>query len=375
VSASSEAVPPQKGWEMTSKHLETPLFRIRTDAKGFISSLYDKKLKKELIEKGKRGNMFQTFKDTPEQWDAWDIDPNFERQHLDLFNLKKHIIVESGPLRAVVRNTYISSNGSELTQDMILYHKRPQVVFETKVRWKEKQTLLKVAFPINVKAGQVVSETQFGAVSRSSKHKTDFERARFELPVQQWADISDVKFGVSLLNDCKYGFDARENALRLTLLRSPFYPHPIEPWRFNDVKHTDLGDHAFSYALSPHSGSWKQGEATRRAREFNNPIIVLEDVVAPSIHSLLSCNKRNIFIDSVKKAEDTDEIVVRIHEGNGESVDATVAVGFKSRNVVESDLMEQNVKPLKLAKEKLQLKFKPFEIKTIKFELKAGKKR
>ena len=362
-------------WEISWKHIETPLFRIRVDAKGFFSSLYDKTLRKELLEKGKRGNLFQAFKDTPEQWDAWDIDPNFERQHLELFNLKKHQIVETGPLRALVRNTYTSQNGSELTQDVILFHKRPQVVFDTKVRWKEKQTLLKVAFPFNVKGGQVTCETQFGALSRSSKHKTDFEKARYELPLQQWADLSDVKFGVSLLNDCKYGCDAKENVLRLTLLRSPFYPHPIEPWRFNDVKHTDQGDHVFSYALSPHSGSWKHGESTRRAREFNNPVTVIENAISAGFQSLVSCTKRGIFIDSVKKAEDTDDVLFRLHEGHGETVDATLVLGFKTKNAMECDLMEQDIKPLKLAKNKLQLKFRPFELKTVKFELKAGKKR
>jgi alpha-mannosidase len=362
-------------WEISSKHIETPLFRIRVDAKGFFSSVYDKTMKKELIEKGKRGNLFQTFKDTPEQWDAWDIDPNFERQHLELLNLKKHQIIETGPLRATIRNTYVSHNGSELTQDVILYHKRPQIVFETKVRWKEKQTLLKVAFPFNVKTGQVTCETQFGAISRSSKHKTEFEKARYELPVQQWADLSDIKFGVSLLNDCKYGCDAKENVLRLTLLRSPFYPHPVEPWRFNDVKHTDQADHSFSYALSPHTGTWKQGELTRRAREFNNPILVLENVAGAGIRPIVTCNKRNIFIDSVKKAEDTDEIVLRLHEGHGDAVDATLVLGFKTKSATECDLMEQILKPLKLSKDKLQLKFRPFEIKTITFEAKAGKKR
>ena len=362
-------------WEVSSKHAESPLFRIRFDGKGFLSSCYDKRLKKELIEKGKRGNFLEAFKDTPDQWDAWDINPNFERQHLDLFTRKKHIVVETGPLRAIVRNTYVSHNGSELIQDITLYHKRPLVVFDTKVRWKEKQTLLKVAFPFNVKANQATYETQLGALSRSTKHKSDIEKARFELPLQQWADVSDVKFGVGVLNDCKYGCDARDNTFRLTLLRSPFYPHPTEPWRFNDVKHTDQGDHVFSYALSPHTGNWKSGETTRRAREFNNPIILLENADREHLQTFLLCNKRNIFIDSVKKAEETDAIVVRLHEAHGDSADASLATGFKAVRAVECDLMEQEIKPLKLARTKLQLKFKPFEIKTIKFELRSGKRR
>jgi len=366
-----ESVP----WEMYTKHIETPLFRARFDARGYLSSLYDKSLKKELVEKGKRGNLFQAFKDTPSQWDAWDIDPNFERQHIELLALRKHQIVETGPLRGTIRNTYVSHNGSELTQDISLYHKRELVVFNTSIHWKEKQTLLKVAFPLKVKTNTVTCETQFGAISRSTKQKSDFDKARFEVPLQQWADLSDQKFGVSLLNDCKYGCDAKDSTLRLTLLRSPFYPHPTEPWRFNDVKHTDQGDHSFSYALSPHRGDWRQGDSTRRAREFNNPIIVLDHVEGEQCSPLLTCNKRNVFIDSVKKAEDTDDLVVRLHEGHGDSVDATLSTGFKVKQAMECDLLEQTLKPVKLAKGRLPLKFKPFEIKTLKLELKSGRKR
>ncbi|HEY6951160.1 MAG TPA: glycoside hydrolase family 38 C-terminal domain-containing protein, partial [Bacteroidota bacterium] len=266
-----------------------------------------------------------------------------------------------------------SHNGSELSQDILFYHKRPQVVFETKARWKEKQILLKVAFPFNVKANQAVFETQFGAITRSTKRKSDLDRARFEVPLQQWADVADVKFGVSLLNDCKYGCDTKDNTIRLTLLRSPFYPHPIEPWRFNDVKHTDQGEHVFSYALAPHTGNWKHGDSTRRAREFNNPLLVLQNVVGKRMKPLVHCNKRNIVIDCVKKAEDTNEVVVRLHEGYGDSTDAFLMPGFKTRNISECDLMEQSVKPLKLLKEKIQLKFKPFEIKTVKFDYRPGK--
>ena len=362
-------------WNVTAKYAETPILRIKFDGKGHIRSYYDKTLRKELIEKGKRGNLFQAFKDTPKEWDAWDIDPGFERQHLDLFSLKKQQVVEAGPLRATVRNTYVTHNGSELVQNIILYHKRSQITFDTRVRWKEKQTLLKVAFPFNVKANQATYETQFGALTRSTKHKTDFDKARFEIPVQQWADISDVKFGVSLLNDCKYGCDAKDNTLRLTLLRSPFYPHPIDPWRLNDIKHTDQGDHAFSYAVTPHHGNWKQGESIRRAREFNNPLLVLENAETRMSAPFLQSTKRNIFIDSVKKAEDSDDIIVRLHEGHGDAVDATLIPGFKTRFAVECDLMERELKEMKISKSKLQLRFKPFEIKTIKLGLKPRKKK
>jgi alpha-mannosidase len=362
-------------WELSAKHAETPMFRIKFDAKGSLRSVYNKTLKKEMIEKGKRGNLLQAFKDIPKEWNAWDIDPDFERQHVDLFSLKKQQFLERGPLRGVIRNTYVSHNGSELTQDVIFHHRRNQIVFDTKVRWKEKQTLLKVAFPLNLKANQATYEIQFGAMNRSTKHKSDIDKARFEIPVQQWCDMSDVRYGVTLLNDSKYGCDARDTTMRLTLLRSPFYPHPIEPWRLNDTKHTDQGEHTFSYAFAPHAGNWKHGEATRRAREFNNPVLVFSDVVGTTLKPLVTLSKRNVFIDSVKRAEDSEDLIVRLHEGHGEATDTSLIPGFRMKNAYECDLMEQSVKPLKSTRDKLQLKFKPFEIKTLRFEIKAGKKR
>ncbi len=141
------------------------------------------------------------------------------------------------------------------------------------------------------------------------------------------------------------------------------------------MKHTDLGDHHFSYALSPHTGSWKQGESTRRAREFNNPLLVQSQSEAPAVKPLLAIGKSNIFIDSVKKAEDSADIIVRVHEGHGDSTDVNIQLGFKPKNASECDLLEQVVKPLKISKDRVQLRFKPFEIKTVRFELKAAKGR
>ena len=375
VKPEEQAVPVSKPWEVSAKSIESPLFKLRFDGKGFLSSVYDKKMRKELIERGKRGNAFQGFKDTPKQWDAWDIDADFERQRVDLFGLKKHQVIEVGPLRSITRTVYGTANGSELTQDLVLYHKRSQLVFNTWLKWKEKQTLLKVAFAVNVKAGFATYETQFGAIERSSKHKTDIEKAQFEVPAQQWADISDAKFGASLLNDSKYGYDAKDTTLRLTLVRSPFYPHPIEPWRLNDVKHTDQGEHEFSYALAPHAGNWKQGESTKQAKEFNNPLLVLPNAIGNQAKPFLVLNKKNIFVSSVKKAEDSDDIVIRLYEGHGEGVDTVMTVGFKPKAATECDLMERDLKPLKLGKDKLQMKFKPYEIKTVKFVLKGGGKK
>jgi alpha-mannosidase len=239
------------------------------------------------------------------------------------------------------------------------------VDFDSTISWRERQTLLKVAFPFRIKSHQPTYEIQFGAMQRTSKPTESRQKAKFEVPAQQWVDLSESKFGVSLLNNCKYGFDASNNTLRMTLLRSPHYPHALEPWRLNDDRCTDQGEHTLTYSLYPHHDDWREAETTRRARELNQPLMVMEGTAA-QIPSLVSVSSPGILIDSIKKAEDSDEIIIRMHEAHGQSVKTTLTFGLRADAAVECDLMEQDQAPLKISKAKLSLKFAAFEIKTIR---------
>ena len=358
------------GWKMTNRLVETPRYRVRFDSRGGISSLHDKALRRELVAKGARLNQFQAYKDTPKQWEAWDVEADYVNRPVDLFKFEHLRILEEGPLRATIRVEQKSDSGTRLTQDIHFYHKTSRIDFQTTVIWKERQTLLKVAFPLNVKTHTASYEIQFGALRRTTKPSDSIQKAKFEVPAQQWADLSEQKFGVSLLNDCKYGYDTSDTTLRLTLLRSPHYPHAVEPWRLNDDRLTDQGEHIFTYALYPHSKDWREGETTQRARELNQPLLVLPGV-ASAVPSLLTISSPGIMIDSIKKAEDSDDVIIRLHEAIGQSVKTTMTFGIRADAAVECDLMEQEVMPLKLAKTKLALKFSPFEIKTLKVKFRA----
>ncbi len=357
-----------KPWKVTPKAVETSLFRVRLDSKGQFTSLFDKTLKRELLAKNKRGNEFQTFKDQPKQWDAWDLDPEYTAKATEVLKCQSIKVIEEGPLRAILRVSHKSDRGSKVAQDIIFYHKLPRIDFRTSAFWKERQTMWKVAFPVGLRTQQATYEIQFGAVQRPTKASDPIHKAKFEVPAQQWADLSESKFGVSLLNDCKYGYDAKDNTLRLTLLRSPFYPHQVEPWRFNDDKITDQGEHQFTYALWPHRGDWKSGETVREARLLNNPILVVPGSMV-QWPSLLTLSHGNIILDSIKKAEESDEIVIRAHEAHGQSTKATMEFGVRIDQALECDLLENEVGKLKLKKTKLPLKFSPFEIKTLRVRL------
>jgi alpha-mannosidase len=357
---------------MTNHVVESPLYRIRFDSKGQLSSLHDKALRRELIAKGGRANQFQAFKDQPKQWDAWDIDPDYPHKHLDLLRFERLRVIEQGPLRAQVRFEFRTEDGSKIAQDLFLYHKSRRIDFKTVVTWKEKQTLLKVAFPLNVKTHTATYEIQFGALQRTTKPAESREKAKYEVPAQQWADLSEQKFGVSLLNDSKYGHDASDTTLRLTLLRSPHYPHPIDPLRLTDERVTDQGEHQFTYSLFPHAGDWRNGGSVQRARELNQPVVVLPGTAA-SIPSLFTISNPSVIVDSVKKAEDSDETIIRLHEAFGQSLKTTLTFGVRADSASECDLLEQDIAPLKVVKSKIPLKFSPFEIKTLKVKFKTKK--
>jgi alpha-mannosidase len=374
VRVDQKPINPSLPWKTSSQGIETPYYRARLDRKGEFSSIYAKFLHRELFQKGKRGNYFATFRDIPKQWEAWNIDAEYEKHKIEVWNFKRVKIIEQGPLRAVIRIEFRTSNGSVLLQDIRFYHQSPQIDFQTYIRWHEKQTLMKVAFPFNMKTSSATYEIPLGALSRSSKPRTEEETAKFEVPAQQWADMSDAKYGISLLNDCKYGYAAQENTLQLTLLRSSHYPNPIEPW-YPDEELTDQGDHTFCYALYPHSGDWIKGNTVRHARGFNNPILVFPNLRVERIPSLAVSSKSNIIIDSIKKAEETDSIIVRMHEAHGIPTDTTIHFGLNTANAIECDLLENDQKQYKIIKSKLLLKFKPFEIKTIKLTVKAQKKK
>jgi alpha-mannosidase len=365
---------PSEPWKTSSHGLETPFFRVRLDSKGAFSSLYAKHLRRELFEKGKHGNYIGTFRDTPKQWEAWNIDAEYNKHKTELWKTKQIKVIEQGPLRATIRIELKTDSGSHLTQDVHFYHQSPRIDFQTGVRWQEKQTLMKVAFPFNMKVSSATYEIQFGAIQRFSKPRTDEDKAKFEVPAQQWADMSDAKYGVSLLNDCKYGYDAKENTLRLTLLRSPHYPHPMDPSHMDEGL-TDQGDHTLCYALYPHAGNWQKAQTIRQARELNNNVLVFPNVHVDEIPSLVESSKPNILVDSIKKAEENDDLIIRLHEAHGVATDTVLHFGIDTASVIECNLLEADENLHKVSKSKLPIKFKPFEIRTLKLTPKAPKKK
>jgi alpha-mannosidase len=197
-------------------------------------------------------------------------------------------------------------------------------------------------------------------VERPTTRNTPAEQAQFEVPAQRWADISDVEHGFSLLNDCKYGYDAKGNVLRLSLLRSPEWPDP----------HADEGEHDFTYSLYPHPGGWKQAFTILRGYELNYKLLVLptesHEGTLPPVHSFLRVHGDNVVVTALKEAEDENALVVRFYEWAGKDSEVTIQLPPGAASAAETDLMEKPIGDIPVHDGSVTLHTKPYEIKTIK---------
>jgi alpha-mannosidase len=352
--------------------LENEFIRVKVDPRtGCMTSLFDKRSGTEALAPAETdtggpktstcGNLLQTFVDKPKQWDAWNIDADFEKQHWDLGEADEVKLIESGPLRAVIQVKNHFQN-SRFVRDIILCAGVPRVDVKMQAEWHEKHILLKVAFAVSAHSDQATYEIPFGSVERPTTRVTPAEQAQFEVPAQRWADISDPKHGFSLLNDCKYGYDAKGNVLRLSLLRSPEWPDP----------HADEGHHEFTYSLYPHGGGWKDALTIRRGYELNYQLIALatgkHQGALPPEHSFLQAQADNVIVTALKKAEDDSALVLRFYEWAGNEGEVRLQLPPGATAAWETDLMEKTIGSVPLQNDSLTVHTKPNEIKTIKMQ-------
>jgi len=353
----------------TASSLENEFIRVTVDPQtGCITSLVDKRSGTEALAPADTdtggpkdrvcGNLLQAFVDKPKQWDAWNIDADFEKQYWSIEKADEVKLVESGPLRAVIRVKSHFQNSSFI-QDITVYSGVPRVDVKMQADWHEKHILLKVAFPVSAHNDKATFEIPFGSIQRPTTRNTPAERAKFEVPAERWADLSDATHGFSLLNDCKYGYDAKGNVLRLSLLRSPDFPDP----------HADEGHHAFTYSLYPHAGGWRDALTIRQGYELNYPLI---PVVAtnhvgtlPAEHSFLEVRENNVVVTAVKKAEDDDTLIVRFYEWAGRAGDIHLISPLAREPVEQTDLMERPTGEIP-AHAEITVPVAPYEIKTVK---------
>ena len=369
VRGADSAASVRSGLKASVDTLENEFVRVKVDLQtGCMTSLYDKRSGTEALTPAETdtggpknatcGNLLQTFVDKPKQWDAWNIDADFEKQHWDLDKADEVKLVESGPLRSIIRVKNHFQN-STFVRDIILYAGVPRVDVKMQAEWHEKHILLKVAFPVSAHSDKATYEIPYGSVERPTTRNTPAEQAQFEVPAYRWADISDAKHGFSLLNDSKYGYDAKGNVLRLSLLRSPEWPDP----------HADEGHHEFTYSLYPHAGGWKDALTVRRGYELNYKLIALpfekHEGKLPAEYSFLQTKSDNVIVTAVKKAEDDNALIVRFYEWAGKQGDVAIQLPAGATSASETDLMERALETLPVSNGEVKVPTKPYEIKTV----------
>lgn len=344
---------------------ETVHYRLEFNERGEIVRWWDKAAQRELLRPGAKANELQFFHDKPTYWDAWDIDPKYEQYPAGQAKLIGKRLILSGDTADIIRFEW-KLGLSLITQDLILYPNQKRVDFKTRVLWRENHKLLKVAFPMDILSTKAAYEIPFGALERPTHRNTSWEQAQYEVCGHRWADISEGGYGVSLLNDSKYGYDVKNSVLRLSLLRAPKWPDNT----------ADQGEHEFTYALYPHEQDWRSAEVVRRAAELNHPAALLHLPAGsgngagkgrlPSTNTLMQLESRTVVLDTVKPAESGEGIVLRFYESTGsrDRIVFELPPATKRANVVNllEDVMETcSVGP----NGTVELIFNPFEIKSI----------
>jgi len=333
------------------------------DAAGRIVELYLPQFRKNAIADGSLGNQFVIFDDIPLYWDAWDVmDYHLETRRVVDQVIEKAKIVETGPLRSTIEVSLRISPDSIVKQSIVLEADCQYLKFITEVDWHEKHKFLKVEFPVRMLSPVATYEIQFGHLQRPTHFNTSWDWAKFEVCGHKWADVSEYNWGVSVLNDSKYGWSCIDNVLRLSLLRSPKAPDEV----------ADMGAQQFTYAVMPHNGQLQSAGVIQAAYNLNNKLYVTsvdvpESVKANDSYTFINVDSPAVIVEALKQAEDTaGSLVLRLYESHGSHVTTSIKINFPFKYLHMSDLLENatgDALPVNAAS--FQLDFEPFQVHTI----------
>ncbi len=359
----------QSNLSITSSTLANEDFVVKINpTTGWVSSIVDKRTNRELLTG--EGNRLQLLEDKPREYDAWNIGLTGVEYPSKFVKAE---IVEQGPLRVVLRlyRTYLKPGvkkdfptedfpSSFFTQDIILYKNSDKIDFKTDVDWWESHTMLKVAFPLAVQDTIATYEIPFGTIERSTQMRNSWEKAKVEVPALRWVDLSQSDYGVSLVNNSKYGFDIKGSLIRMSLLRSPKSPDPT----------ADMGKHSTEYALYPHQGRWQTAQTVHRGYEFNNQLIAVATGVHKGklgeTHSFVQLEPANLILRTVKKCEGENAWMFQWYDVDGKQTEATLTLPQNPKKTVTSNIMEEDGTAVESAGNQVHLRTKPHSVVNVK---------
>lgn len=352
---------------------------------GCITSLYDLAHDREVVEKGGKANKFVIFDDIPLFWEAWDV----EVYHLDTrreLEYGQTRIHESKPHRITlvtdIRISDKSSMKSFISLSAALEKQQSQVECSAEVDWHENSKFLKVEFPVDIVSTEASYETAYSITKRPTHYNTSWDMAKFEVCCHKFADLSEHNYGVSILNDSKYGFATAGKLMRLSLLRAPKAPD----------EHADMGRHAIRWAILPHEGSLSS-TTVRAAYAFNNPLKLLSapkpfieamDVSgAPPVELINRDASSSLILDAIKRGHDDEDvslqeglrvnkgqsIILRVYESLGGHSRGTIKTRYNVKYVSKANILEDELEEVELRDGEFDIKLRPFEVATYKLQL------
>lgn len=348
--------------------VDTGTLRIHVGTLGTIESLIDIETGREAIPTGMGANELQLFRDTPAQWDAWDIDI-IDRATKVVLGGPADVRVAQQDSDSVTIHVSRDFGHSHVDQSIEMVAGQKTVKIVTDIDWHEKEKMLKLAFPFDVRAEYSTSEIQFGHLKRPLHTNTSWDIARFETPAQKWVHVGEPDYGFSVANDSVYGHDfsraSTENGstvttVRLSLLRSPLYPDP----------QADQGKHRFTVMLRADADI---SQAIEDGYQLALPLVETASAVE-TVKPLVSVDGRGVVVEAVKLAEDgSGDVVVRLYEGLGNRERVSLDTNFAFQEVYETDLHENRIDDQALVErfdDSVELLLRPFQIVTVRFSRK-----
>ena len=292
---------------------------------------------RELVPAGQGANLLQLHADFPNMWDAWDIDAFYKNTVTDLRELDSMEVTMLGSQPEITIKR--SFRASHITQRVRISPDSKVITVYNEVDWREQETLLKAAFPLDIHADHARFETQYGHIQRATHENTSWDNARFEVCAHRWVHVGEPGFGAAVINDSTYGHDVSRHpgangssftTVRLSLLRGPRFPDPT----------TDQGPHSFTYGVVVGADV---ADAVAAGYAMNLPWHgVPGDWTGSPIAPLISTDSQSAIIEAVKLADDrSGDVIVRLYEPLGARAQVTLSASFPVAAVAENNLLEQ----------------------------------